>query len=290
MRPKVVVLYTVLILIWSTTWMVLKISLEGTPPILGVALRFAMSAAILWAVFLQRGEKLVLTPTALKVYVGFGALNFASSYSLTYWGTQFIYSGLSAVLWATLPILVAFLAHFMLPDDPLTPKKTAGIVAALGGTTLIFAQGGVSPETFKPIGVAAVWLAVALAAWPNVYYKRHQKDIPSFHVNVVAQTLAAGLLLPLSFLLEEPGAMEWNLVNISALFYLTIFGTIITWSIYLWLFSQITVTQITAVALVPPLMASFLGWLFLGERFTPTMIGGSILVLVGVFVVNMQQR
>ena len=290
LRPKVLALYIVLSIIWSTTWMVLKISLEGTPPVFGVGLRFAISSVILWIVFFQRKERLILTPSAIKAYLGFGVLNFAISYSLTYWGTQYIHSGLSAVLWATLPIFVSFLAHFTLPDDLLTRKKVMGGIAGLAGTFLIFSQREESLEDFRLIGVIAVFVAVVIAAWPNVFYKRHQEGIPSLHLNVAAQSIAVVILLPLSFLIEDPTEMVWNTANVSALLYLAVFGTVVTWSIYFWLFSQITVTQISAVALIPPVLATFLGWLFLQETFTARMMGGASLVLMGVFIVNMQQK
>ncbi|MFQ6615961.1 MAG: DMT family transporter [Fidelibacterota bacterium] len=289
MRPKVLILYLLLMVIWSTSWMAIKVSLRGTPPILGVGLRFGLSAAILWIVLLARREKLVISGPAVQVYAGFGLLNFALSYSLTYWGTQFIYSGLTAVLWATLPIFVAFLAHFMLPNDPMTWRKSVGVGSGLLGTFLIFSPGNALPPDFRMIGVGAVLLAVIVAAWPNVLYKKHRRILPPLHLNVVAQSLAAAILLPLSFLLEEPGEMVWDLVNLGVLAYLTIFATIITWSIYLWLFSYLSVTQISAIALVPPVIASLLGWVFLGEVFTPTMMLGSVFVLAGIFMIHAQR-
>lgn len=269
--------------------MAIKISLRGTPPILGVGLRFGLSAAILWIILLAKRERPVISRPAIKVYLAFGLLNFASSYTLTYWGTQFIYSGLTAVIWATLPMVVAFLAHFMLPDDPMTWRKSAGVVSGLVGTYLIFAPGGDVPDDFRIIGVGAVLLAVIIAAWPNILYKRHQRNIRPLHLNVVAQSLAAAVLIPLAFLLEEPADMVWDLVNLGALVYLTVFATVITWSIYLWLFSYLTVTQISAIALVPPVIASLLGWIFLGETFTSTMILGSFFVLAGVVMIHLQR-
>lgn len=289
MRSKVLILYLLLMLIWSTSWMAIKISLRGTPPILGVGLRFGLSAAILWIFFLVRKEKLVTTRPAIMLYLGFGFLSFALSYTLTYWGTQFVYSGLTAVIWATLPIFVAFLAHFMLPDDPMTWRKSVGVGLGLLGTYLIFSPGGQRPEDFRIIGVGAILLAVIIAALPNILYKKHRGGIPPLHLNVVAQSLAAAVLLPLSFLLEEPTEMVWDVVNVGALAYLTVFATIITWSIYLWLFSYLTVTQLSSVALVPPVIASLLGWVFLGEIFTSTMIWGSALVLAGVFMIHAQK-
>ncbi len=290
MRPKVLILYSLLALIWGSTWLAIKISLRGTPPILGVGLRFGLSALILWAIFLHRGERLTLTPNAIRVYLAFGVLNFATSYSLTYWGTQHIQIGVSAIMWALLPIFVALLAHFMIQGDPLTLKKLLGGATGLLGTVLIFAQEEGALTGSRTIGTAALLAAVLIAAWPNVLFKRHQAEVPSLHLNVAAQTIAAVILIPLSFAMENPASFAWNITNISALVYLVIFGTLITWSIYLWLFSQLTVTQVSTIALVPPVLASLLGWAILGETFTSRMILGSMLLLIGVFIINTQQK
>ena len=289
MSSRILFLYLLLSVLWGTTWLVLKISLQGTPPVLGVALRFTISAFVLWIVFFLRKEKLVLSSNAIKVYLAFGIFNFATSYSLTYWGTQFIQSGLSAVLWATLPIFVSLFAHFMLRDDFLNLNKVLGGVTSLVGTSLIFFHGKTDTD-FNLSGVMIVLCAVVVAAWPNVYYKRYQKQIPPFHLNVVAQSIAVIILLPLSWILEDSTRMVWNKTNISALFYLALCGTVVTWSIYFWLFSKLSVTQISTVALIPPVLAAFLGWIFLDERFTPIMVVGSCLVLLGVFIINRQKK
>ncbi|MDP7529629.1 MAG: DMT family transporter, partial [Candidatus Marinimicrobia bacterium] len=267
----------------------MKIGLEDTPPILAVGLRFAISATILWVIFLFRKEQLVLTKDAVKVYLAFGVINFSCSYSLTYWGTQYIHSGLSAVIWSTFPIVVVLFAHFMLRNDRITTQKSVGVLFGLIGTAMIFVQDKAVFEGFDLKAVAAVSAAVLLAAWPNILYKKHQKEIPHFHLNVVSQTIAVSVLLPVSFLIEDPLSVEWSLRNTAALFYLAIPGTAIVWSIYFWLYKHLKVTQISTIALIPPIIAVILGWQLLGEQFTPRMLAGAILIFSGVLFVNYRQ-
>ena len=267
----------------------MKIGLEDTPPILAVGLRFAISATILWVIFLFRKEQLVLTKDAVKVYLAFGVINFSCSYSLTYWGTKYIHSGLSAVIWSTFPIVVVLFAHFMLRNDRITTQKSVGVLLGLIGTLLIFVQDKTAFEGFDLKAVAAVSVAVLLAAWPNILYKKHQKEIPHFHLNIASQSLAAVTLLPISFLIENPMSVEWSLRNTAALFYLAIPGTAVVWSIYFWLYKHLKVTQISTIALIPPIIAVILGWQLLGEQFTPRMLAGAILIFSGVLFVNYRQ-
>jgi drug/metabolite transporter (DMT)-like permease len=289
MKPAILLTFILVSCVWGTTWYAMKIGLEDTPPILAVGLRFAISATILWVIFLFRKEQLVLTKDAVKVYLAFGVINFSCSYSLTYWGTQYIHSGLSAVIWSTFPIVVVLFAHFMLRNDRITTQKSVGVLFGLIGTAMIFVQDKAVFEGFDLKAVAAVSAAVLLAAWPNILYKKHQKEIPHFHLNVVSQTIAVSVLLPVSFLIEDPLSVEWSLRNTAALFYLAIPGTAIVWSIYFWLYKHLKVTQISTIALIPPIIAVILGWQLLGEQFTPRMLAGAILIFSGVLFVNYRQ-
>ena len=177
----------------------------------------------------------------------------------------------------------------MLRNDRITTQKSVGVLLGLIGTLLIFVQDKTAFEGFDLKAVAAVSVAVLLAAWPNILYKKHQKEIPHFHLNIASQSLAAVTLLPISFLIENPMSVEWSLRNTAALFYLAIPGTAVVWSIYFWLYKHLKVTQISTIALIPPIIAVILGWQLLGEQFTPRMLAGAILIFSGVLFVNYRQ-
>ncbi|MEE2876695.1 MAG: DMT family transporter [Candidatus Neomarinimicrobiota bacterium] len=286
--PKVFTLYAILNIIWGSTWLALKVSLMYIPPLFGLGLRFTFSAFILWPLLLHRRPKINLSATALKVYFSFGLFSFVGAYSLTYWGAQYIYSSLSAIIWATLPIFVSIAAHFMLPSEPLTLRRLGGGLMGLAGVGLIVTSNGGEGE-INLIGVLAILFAVALASGPNVYLKKYHRTVDPLHVNVIAQSISAAVLIPLSFVLEEPASTVWNNTSILALAYLAVFGTVITWTIYFWLYNHLTVNQISTLGLLPPVLASFLGWIFLGETYGAGLFAGGALVLFGVYLIHSLQ-
>ena len=288
MTPKVFILYALLCIIWGTTWLALKISLNYIPPIFGLGLRFTISSIILWPILLRKKPKINRSSTAIKVYLSFSLLSFVAAYSLTYWGAQFIYSSLASIIWALLPIFVSIIAHFMLPSEPLTLRRFGGGLFGLAGVAFILSSNGEQKEV-QMIGVLAIFLAVVLASGPNVYLKKHYKIVNPLHVNVISQTIAAIVLIPLSFLLEKPMATIWNSTSIITLVYLAIFGTVITWTIYFWLYNHISVNQISTLGLVPPVFASIIGWIFLGETYGYELFIGGALVLLGVYLIHSRQ-
>ena len=288
MTSRVFILYALLCIIWGTTWLALKISLNYIPPIFGLGLRFTISSIILWPILLRQKPKINRSSTAIKVYLSFSLLSFVAAYSLTYWGAQFIYSSLASIIWALLPIFVSIIAHFMLPSEPLTLRRFGGGLFGLAGVAFILSSNGGEKEA-QMIGVLAIFLAVVLASGPNVYLKKHYKIVNPLHVNVISQTIAAIVLIPLSFLLEKPMATIWNSTSIITLVYLAIFGTVITWTIYFWLYNHISVNQISTLGLVPPVFASIIGWIFLGETYGYELFIGGALVLLGVYLIHSRQ-
>ncbi len=276
-----------LCLIWGTTWLAIKISLnEGTPPLLGAGLRFLLAGIVLWGIFFIRRESLPWDKKAIGIYLQFGLLNFSLSYGITYWATQYIYSNLSAILWAGFPFVIAGIAHLMLPDDKLTIRKFISILIGTTGVILISIEGQVLGGKNVTLGILAIIIAVLIAAWPNVYLKKHYRTVNTLQLNTVSQTIAGITLVAASFWLESDRTMIWSDINIIALVYLALMGSVVTWLIYFWLFSQISVTQISYVAFFPPVIATIIGWLILDEKLTNPAIIGALLVLTGALLIN----
>lgn len=131
-----------------------------------------------------------------------------------------------------------------------------------------------------------VILAVIVASYPSVYLKKHSNVVSSLHINAVSQLLAGTLLLLLSHFVEASQQMNWSNYNIFALAYLTIPGSLVAWFIYIWLYSHITMAQISYIAFFPPLMATVLGWVFLDESLSILAIIGAGLVILGAVLIN----
>ena len=100
-------LYALLVLVWSSTWVTIKIGLEDLPALLGAGIRFALAGAGLLAYAALRRRPLGTDRLLATVL---GVLPFATTYGLIYWAEQHIPSGLTAILFGVLPLYVALLA------------------------------------------------------------------------------------------------------------------------------------------------------------------------------------
>lgn len=216
-------------------------------------------------------------------------MNFVIGYGLTYYATQFIYSNLASILWAGFPMVIVLLSHFYFKNDRLTIKKVVSITVGTIGVILILSQGQAMGGEKVFVGIAMIIAAVMIAAWPNVYLKKYISHIDTLSMNAVCQTSAGIVLLLISSIIESDQAMNWSSFNIFAMAYLTLFGTIITWMIYIWLFKHLSMTQIAYVAFPPPVIAFIIGWYFLGETLTPVSILGATMVIGGAIIVNLKR-
>ena len=122
-RPLVWTLYAINVLIWSSTWVAIKIGLEDVPPLLGAGVRFAIAGVALLALARALGRPL---GTDLRLAAVLGLLPFAAAYGLIYWGEQYVPSGLAAVLFGVMPLYSAMLASVALSDEPLRARLLAG--------------------------------------------------------------------------------------------------------------------------------------------------------------------
>src|SRR5437868_6696120 len=129
-----------LCVVWSSTWLVIKIGLRDLPPISFVAIRFLIAIIVLIAVSVGRVRLLPMRRSDYPVLAITGILMFAVNYTLLFWAELHVSSGLAAVLQATIPIFGMIFAHSIPPDEPLPLEKLAGAIIALGGVAVICAR------------------------------------------------------------------------------------------------------------------------------------------------------
>src|SRR5437773_6994507 len=136
-RWSVPVAWLTLCVVWSSTWLVIKIGLRDLPPISYAGIRFLIAIVVLFAVSAGRVGLLPQRVFDYLLLAFTGVLMFAVNYGLLFWSELHVSSGLAAVLQATIPIFGMLSAHLMLPDEPLQLHKLLGALLALGGVAII---------------------------------------------------------------------------------------------------------------------------------------------------------
>ena len=284
MNNKILFPFIVLCLIWGSTWYFIKISLNaGVPPFFGVGFRFFLSGLLFFLIIFFRKETIPFNKQAIKLYLSFGLLNFALSYGITYWATQYVYSSISSILWGLFPLFTSVMAHFMLKEDDnekLTSNKLKALFLGFIGMVFIGSNQSIDLQSQSFLAIMVLVGAIIIAAWPSVLYKKYNDVVGPYQMNAVCQVLTGVIMLSLSSLLKEDlSQIVWTDQLLFASAYLVLFGGVISWGIYFWLYQYLSVTQVTYVAIFPPIVAIILGWIFLNEVLSTKEIIGTIFIL-----------
>jgi drug/metabolite transporter (DMT)-like permease len=287
-RSAVWGLYALLVLIWSSTWVAIKIGLEDCPPLLGAGIRFAAAGLVLLAVTAARRRPLS-TDTRLAVVLAL--FPFALAYGLVYWGEQYIPSGLAAVLFGVLPLYVALLGAAFLPDQPLRGRVIVGVLVAIGGLALAFAE---SIDVGDP--ELAVAGAVALAASPlgaavgNISIKLRAGDLDAVVLNGWGMLGGGLVLLVASALGESWGEAAWSADAIGSIAYLALVGSAVPFVGLTVLLRHISAQAMSYLAMLLPFGALVFGAALYDETITIRALGGAALVAAGLLIAQGQRR
>ncbi len=275
-----------LCVVWSSTWLAIKVGLRDLPPISFVGIRFLIAIVVLVAVSIGRTRLLPLRRNDYAVLAITGILMFAVNYTLLFWAELHVSSGLAAVLQATIPIFGMIFAHWMLPDEPLRLQKLAGAIIALGGVTVICSRllGFNGPLAFW--GGVGVVIGAASAAFANVWVKARSIQLAPAMLAAWQMIFGIAPLLVLGLAVDgDPARFHWTAMALFCLLYLAVIGSALTFLLLYWLLPRLTVAQLQSISLITPPGAVMLGWLLGGETFPASSLFGAAFVLAGVWMI-----
>jgi drug/metabolite transporter (DMT)-like permease len=287
-RSLVFTLYGLLVLIWSSTWVGIKIGLEDSPALLGAGVRFALAGVVLLIVAAVQRRSLRTD----WVLTGVLALApFAFAYGLVYWGEQYVPSGLAAVLFGVLPLYTALIGAVLLPDEPLRAPLLVGVLIAIAGLALAFLESiELGAAEKAAIGATALALSPLGAAVGGIAQKLRAAELDAVVLNGWAMLLGGLLLLAVSAVGEDWGEFAWTAQSVGSILYLAIFGSAITFVTLTVLLRHISAMAVAFLAMLLPFGALIFGAALYDESITVRAVGGAVLVAAGLFVAQSSRR
>ena len=277
----VLVALAVVYVVWGSTYLGIKVALEGFPPMLLGAIRFLIAGVALYAWTAARGA--VARPTARQWGAAAlaGTLMLVGGNGAVTWAEQRIDSGVAALLVASVPLWMALLARVW-QGEHLRRVAVVGLFLGFVGVAILVQPSG-SNVTLWP---SLVVLAGALAwATGSIYVRR--APLPSHALRGTSmQMIAAGVVFGILGLAAGEGTrldiadVTWRAAG--ALLYLAVFGSIVAFSAYTWLLRNAKPSVVSTYAYVNPFVAVLLGALLLGEAVTGGMALAGLLIIAGV--------
>jgi drug/metabolite transporter (DMT)-like permease len=262
--------------IWGSTFLVISIGNDALAPVWAATLRLALAALLLGGVTVARRQALP-RGAALRAALGYGVAQFGVNLPLLYWGEKVVPSGLSAVVYATIPLSSALITRAFRMER-LTTAKVAGAVVALGGVAMLFSS--TLHARVAPMGLAAILVGATAASFGTVLLKRGPRQDP-FGANAAGCAIGAVIAAAISLALGEPHALPATARAAWPVIYLAVAGSLGAYVIMSWLIHRWTVTRTAYVTVIVPIVALALGALVRHERLTASSFAGAALVLGG---------
>ncbi|MCW8956226.1 MAG: DMT family transporter [Gammaproteobacteria bacterium] len=277
-----VIAYLLVIVIWSTTPLAIKWSGESVGFIFGVAARMLIGAVLAMALTLVYFKKLPLHGAAIKVYLAAG-LGIFGAMTSTYWGAQFIPSGLISIVFGLTPIITAWMASRLLQENSMTLPKISGSLLGLSGLLVIFFE-QIQLGSQALMGLSAVLLAVALHSISSVWVKYIDARLPALVVTAGGLLFSLPLFLFLYMVFAEPLPAVIPDRPIWSVIYLGVMGSVVGFVSFYYVLANLQASTVALITLLTPVTALWLGSMFNDESLTGMIVIGTLLVLLGLVI------
>lgn len=289
-RPnRVIVLLAFLAvwMIWGSTYLAIRYAVETIPPLYTAGLRHLTAGAILLAWALAKGLRPTSQQIRASIIIGF--FFFLVGHGTLHWAEQEVPSGLASLLIATEPIFVFALSELAARRWRMNATLAAGIIVGLVGVGVLMKDSTLSSSPKMLLGAFA--LLVGGFSWSiGIVYSRRS------HLSGHPLLLSALSLLSGAVMLLVTGTIAGEAQNFSfaavaprswtALAYLILFGSVITFTAYNWLLEHYSPTLVATHTYVNPIVAVLLGWLLAREPVTLGVAAAAVMVVGAIILVN----
>lgn len=277
----VLISYLAVVAIWSTTPMGIKLSNDSISSEAAVLLRMLLASCFMLLFVAAFQRQAWLKKANIKVYIA-ASIGLFPNMAVVYKAASYISSGMISVLFALTPIVSGMMAAIVLKNEKLSVRKIVALLLAIVGVSIVFYdQIGVDGEAIK--GILLMLLSGFLFSASQVAVKYCQRENV---VDASEQTLGAllfslpGLLISW-YLLDGQLPQTISQTTIYASLYLASVGSVAGFIAYYYVLSHLTVTAVSLIALMTPVLSLWLGVLILHERVSNQLMIGTLLILSG---------
>ncbi len=286
MKPKHWLIFIILGIVWSASFLWIKIALQEIGPITLVAYRVIFGLIFCALVMIVMRVAWPRTRAEWVPLLIVGILNVAIPFFLITWGEQSIDSAVASILNATVPLFTIIIATVFLRDDRLNPQRLTGLLIGFAGVVVLMSKDLSAQAHNSVLGQLAVIVASLSYAISAVYVRKATVNAHGL-VRGAAPLVSATLVMWIAALLvESPVQVPALPLTWIALLWLGVLGSGLAFVLIFYLIHEIGPTRATMVTYIFPPGGVILGVIFLGEELSWQLGLGTLLILASLVVVN----
>ncbi len=279
----------VIYLVWGSTFFAIRLAIDSVPPFIMAGTRFTLAGLLLYAFVRLRNKAAKPTLTQWRSAAMVGCLMLLGGNGMISWAELYVPTGLTALMVGTIPLWMIFLDWLLYRGQRPTRMMMAGLGVGFLGLYALIGAPTLGGDTVDPLG--AVVIVGACASWALGSLQSRRSHLPKSPLLATSmQMFTAGIAL----LVLGTCCGEWTrfdifnvtLTSLLSILYLTLFGSILAFSCYVWLLRVTTAARVSTYAYVNPLIAIMLGAIFLNEPVTTRVILAGIAIIIAVVMIN----
>jgi len=274
-------------IIWGGSFSAVSVALTGFGPLQVAAARISLAAAVLLVLAFASGHGLpdFRTRKGRRVWLhslGMAIFTNALPFSLLSWGQQYVSAGFAGITMAIVPLMILPLAHFLIPGDRLSLRKSIGFVVGFVGVIILIGPGAMlsSGADLEALARLACLGATACYAIGSII-TRLAPPVHQLSFSAAALLLASFIMLPLAYLLEGVPAVAPPLPALAAVGYLGLIPTALATVILVRIINEAGPSFLSLVNYQVPVWAAIMGVVFLAESLPAQFVTALALILLG---------
>ncbi|MFH2102759.1 MAG: EamA family transporter [Chloroflexota bacterium] len=286
MQPKHWFVFIFLGIVWSASFLWIKIAVQEIGPFTLATIRVFFGAVVVVGILLSTRTKLPRDFSTWRTYFIISLTSIAVPFVLISWGEQSIDSALAAVLNSTVPLFTIVIAHLFLSDDRLTPRRSLGLLIGFGGVLVLLSRDLFATSHNSVLGQAAILVASIFYAASSVFARRMTREQPGLVRGSLPLILSVAIMGLVTPAVESPLRLPALPITWVALLWLGVLGSGLAQVAFYYLLHEIGPTRAAMVTYLFPLGGMILGIIFLNEQLSWQLAAGAMIIFASLVVVN----
>ncbi|MAJ31067.1 MAG: EamA family transporter [Flavobacteriaceae bacterium] len=277
--------------IWGSTYLLNKVAVAQLPPFMLASFRFVIAGGLIFLFCLFRDMNVKISKKQLINTAIAGFLFLSVGNGIVVWALQIVDSGFASLLISSQP-LVILLLMFILYRKPIQKSSIIGVIMGVLGIYLLVNQQQMIQSSDTITGATLIIFCVFTWGYASIFVGK--ADLPqNYFVNTAYQMVIGGfVLLLMSLATKEEWVLpnSWNQQTWLSMTGLILLGSIVAFTSFNYLLKTVSPEMVATSTYVNPVVAMFLGWLVLKESVTTQSIIAGVILLTGVYFINMKRN
>jgi drug/metabolite transporter (DMT)-like permease len=290
-RSNTLLVLITLSFLWGSSFLAIKVVIQVIPPILAFGIRFAIAGAALLVAYVVNERRQHMKNEHIGKHQWKDALLVAilivvGGQGLLVWGTQYLSSGMTALLNSTIPLWIAIFAAVAFKQH-LTKRMILGLIAGFLGLLILLNpfSGGTANNAINVIGVISLTLSSILWALGSLYSSKAHLPVSILASAGMLMLLGGLILVATSFAIRESKSVQFSSISINSLIaylYLIFLCTAVGYAEFFWLLHVESESVANSFAYIVPVIAVFLGWALFKEAISLQVLIATCVIMIGV--------